>query len=275
VLLLPFAAIVLCALAAPGPPAAPPERPPADLVGGLMIAMWNYMGWDSASTIAGEVEDASRIYPLAMLASVVVVALSYLAPVAAIGRAGLDTSAWTTGAWADAGTALMGPALGAAVVVGGMVSALGMFNALLLSYSRVPAALADDGWLPRVFGRRLAGSGAPWVAILACALAWTASLGLAFERLVLLDVMLYGASLVLEFAALVALRLREPALPRPFRVPGGMLGAVLVGVGPTLLIGLAFVKNREEALGAVSAWTLGVGLMAAGPLLYAAARRRR
>lgn len=106
-------------------------------------------------------------------------------------------------------------------------------------------------------------------------LAAAASLGLAFERLVLLDVILHGASLLLEFAALVALRLREPALPRPFRVPGGLAGAALVGVGPALLIGLAFVRNRDQAIGRMSAWTLGALLMAAGPPRYALAVRRR
>jgi hypothetical protein len=45
--------------------------------------------------------------------------------------------------------------------------------------------------------------------------------GLRFESLVTLDIMLCGASLVLEFAALVVLRIRRPEMPRPFRVPGG------------------------------------------------------
>ena len=55
-------------------------------------------------------------------------------------------------------------------------------------------------------------------------------LGLGFARLVTIDILLYGASLSLEFVALVVLRIREPELPRPFRVPGGMFGAVAVGI---------------------------------------------
>ena len=39
--------------------------------GGLLICMWNYMGWDNASTIAAEVERPQRTYPRAMLAAVV------------------------------------------------------------------------------------------------------------------------------------------------------------------------------------------------------------
>ena len=45
----------------------------------------------------------------------------------------------------------------------------------------------------------------------------------------MLDILLYGASLVLEFLALIVLRIREPQLLRPFRVPGGMFGAIAVG----------------------------------------------
>jgi len=146
-----------------------------------------------------------------------------------------------------------------------------MFNALIMSYSRLPLVLAEDGYLPKFFGRKLK-SGAPWVAVLACALAWTASLGLSFERLVTLDVLLYGLSLVLEFIALVVLRVREPELKRPFRIPGGTLGAALIGVAPTLLIVVALVRNRSERMGSVSALTVGLILIAAGPVVYFASR---
>ena len=85
-----------------------------------------------------------------------------------------------------------------------------------------------------------------WLAILACAGAWTLSLGLSFERLVSLDILLYGSSLILEFVALVVLRVREPDLPRPFRIPGGTAATVILGLGPLLLLGTALVKNADE-----------------------------
>ena len=45
--------------------------------------MWNYMGWDNASTIALEVERPQRTYPRAMIGAVVLVALTYILPVLA------------------------------------------------------------------------------------------------------------------------------------------------------------------------------------------------
>lgn len=245
-----------------------------DLLGGVMVAMWNYMGWDNASTVAGEVEDPQRTYPLAMFGAVALVTISYVLPVAAMSRTGIDPSGWTTGSWADVGRQLAGEWLAVGIVVAGMVSAFGMFNALILSYSRLPFVLAEDGLLPKAFLKQLE-NGTPWVAVVGCALAWTASLGLSFERLLLLDILLYGASLVLEFVALVALRIREPDLPRPFRVPGGTFGAVAVGVFPTLLLGAALVRNREEQMGRFSALAIGLCLMALGPIVYVGTNRFR
>jgi amino acid transporter len=134
--------------------------------------------------------------------------------------------------------------------------------------------MALDGMLPRVF-TRLSRTGAPWVAILACAIAWAGCLELGFERLVIMDVMLCGLSLLLEFVALIVLRVREPNLPRPFRVPGGMTGAVLVGVGPLVLLTFAmFHADREQVFG-MNALVLGLLLMAAGVAAYPIFKVRR
>jgi amino acid transporter len=91
---------------------------------------------------------------------------------------------------------------------------------------------------------------------------------LSFEPLVLLDVLLYGVSLLLEFAALIALRIREPELPRPFKVPGGMPVAAVLGIAPAALFVLAFVRNRTETVGSLSSLHLALAMMALGPVFY-------
>jgi len=244
-----------------------PTTSKVDLIGGLLICMWNYMGWDNASTIATEVERPQRTYPRAMLAAVVIVALSYVVPVAAVWMTRLPSGAWETGSWADIAGLLGGPLLRIALVIGGMVSAFGMFNALVMSYSRLPLAMAQDGMLPNFFGK-LNRRRAPWVAIIALAIGWACCLGLGFERLVTIDILIYGASLTLEFLALVVLRIREPHLKRPFRVPGGMLGAVGVGVAPVLLLGFALVRSRSEQVWGMSSFALGAIVVAAGVFAY-------
>jgi amino acid transporter len=241
------------------------------LVGGLLIAMWNYMGWDNASTIAGEVTQPQRNYPRAMLAAVTLVAVSYLVPVAAVSLTRLSPTAWETGSWAKIAGLLGGPLLRVWLVLGGMMSAFGMFNALVLSYSRLPYAMALDGMLPKGFAR-LNRHKAPWVSILILATAWALCLGLGFERLVTLDILVYGASLLLEFIALVVLRVTEPSLPRPFQVPGGLPGVIAVGVLPTLLLAFSILHSEEEQIFGMNGLAFGGWLIAAGFVAYAIRR---
>lgn len=265
--------MAIAALFHVAPPAQRVHAPIAgDLLGGIVIAMWNYMGWDNASTVASEVEEPQRTYPRAILGAVVLVTLCYVLTVGALALTNVDPSAWETGSWVNVGASLVGPWLGIALTIGGMICGPGMLNALVMSYSRLPFVLAEDGYLPKAFTRMLP-NGAPWVAILTCATAWALALGLNFERLVLIDVLLYGVSLLLEFGALVFLRLREPDLLRPFRVPGGTLAAALLALFPAALLALAFYRNRTETVGRFSSLELSLLLMAAGAVIYLIARR--
>jgi amino acid transporter len=271
VLSAPFAFIVLLAPFKFGTLASAVTKPTTstvDLIGGLLIAMWNYMGWDNASTIATEVERPQRTYPRAMLAAVVIVSLSYVIPVAAMWMTGLSPSAWETGSWAEVAGMVGGSLLRIALVLGGMISAFGMFNALVMSYSRLPLAMAQDGMLPRIFAKLHPKTRAPWVAIGVLAMGWACCLGLGFERLVTIDILLYGASVALEFAALIWLRVREPELPRPFRVPGGMFGAIAIGIAPMVLLGFSVVRSEHESVLGMSSFVFGMLLIAAGFLAY-------
>jgi len=268
----PFALIVLLAPFKHGALAGASTAPVTmnvGIIGGLMIAMWNYMGWDNASTIALEVEHPQRTYPRAMIAAVIVVALSYIVPVAAMWMTGIHPSQWETGSWADLAGLVGGPLLRAALVLGGMMSAFGMFNSLVMSYSRLPLAMAQEGMLPKFFGKLHAKTRVPWVSVVVLATGWALCLGLGFERLVTIDILIYGCSLLLEFMALVSLRIREPNLPRPFRVPGGLFGAVMVGLVPMTLLGYAVYSGDHEQILGMSAFIFGLIVIGAGFVLYA------
>jgi amino acid transporter len=240
----------------------------ADLLGGLLIAMWNYMGWDNLSTIAGEVQNPQRTYTRAMLGAVVLVVAGYLIPVWAVARIGLDPNSWTTGGWVDVGRIVGGQGLALAIAMAGILGAVGSFGALMMSFTRLPVVMAEDGYLPKIFARRHARSGAPWVAVVACALFWALCYPLGFERSLILDVLLTGLSILLEFWALVALRIREPNLERPYRVPGGTLGAVLIGLPPLALIVTALVRNSQESVGATNELVIAAVVVAAGVAMY-------
>lgn len=273
----PFIVLALFALFhAPtaGPVPAPTALPATGLVAGLLVAMWNYMGWDYVSTIAEEVDRPARIYPRAVFLTLALIVLTYLLPVCAVALAGVRPGGWTTGSWVIAAREVGGGALALAVVVGGMVCGLGMYGTLLMSYSRLPVVLAEHGYLPRWLSRCDPKTGAPWASILVCSILYAACLGLGFLRLVELDVLLYGASLLLEFVALVVLRVREPGLARPFKVPGGTAGVALLGLGPIALLGVALWDSKDERIGPLSSLALGALLVGLGPLVYFLRRRQ-
>jgi len=233
----------------------------------ILVAMWNYMGWDNASTVAQEVENPQRNYPRAMILSTILVAVTYILPLAAMALSGLSGETFTTGDWTTAASALGGPLLGVAVVAGGAITGIGIFNALVMSYTRLPMAMAEDGILPRFVARRNS-RGVPWVSVLFCSAAWALALKLPFDRLISIDLILYGSSLLLEFVALVALRIREPRLARPFKA-GNLAFACLLGVGPAALIGYALYASRaEKIMGSASALLFAVVVGLLGPVLY-------
>jgi amino acid transporter len=244
-------------------------RPASDqaLSTAILVALWNYMGWDNASTVAKEVEDPQRTYPRAMIAATVVTAASYVLPLAAMAWAGVSAGSFSTGDWTTAARSIGGPLLGMAIVAGGCITGIGMFNALVMSYTRLPVAMAEDGMLPRALAKRNR-RGAPWVSILACGAAWALALNLPFERLISVDLVLYGTSLLLEFVALVVLRAREPLLKRPFKA-GNFAFACLLGVAPAALIGYAlYVSRGDKVIGSISALAFASAVGLAGLPLY-------
>ena len=236
----------------------------------ILVAMWNYMGWDNASTVAQEVENPQRNYPRAMIAAAVLTAVTYILPLSAMAFSGMSAASFSTGDWASAARLMggsFGPWLALAVVGGGCITGIGMFNALVMSYTRLPMAMAEDGMLPAVLARRNTYK-TPWVSVLLCGAAWALALKLPFERLISIDLILYGSSLLLEFVALVVLRVREPNLDRPFKA-GNFTFACMLGVGPAALIGYAlWVSRTEKIVGTTSALVFASAIGLLGPVLF-------
>src|SRR5260370_32642313 len=127
----------------------------SDLLAGILVCMWNYMGWANASTVAEEVEDPQRTYPRVMVIALVAIIFSYVVPVAAMWPAHVPANAWATGSWASFAGSIAGPWLGFAVVIGALVSTAGVFYFLTLSFSPLPLSLAGERYLPPAFCRVL------------------------------------------------------------------------------------------------------------------------
>jgi amino acid transporter len=237
---------------------------------GLSLALWNFIGWDNASTVGGEIENAERTYPKALAITVPLVAGVYLVTLLTT----LSASDWTTwqaeGGWPAIARTLAGPfgaVLAPWLALAGMASAFALFNAYLLTYSRIPLVVATDGLLPAALARTDE-RGTPRGAVLMSAVLYSCFALLPLGGLVVADVLLYAMALGLEFAALVALRVREPTLRGSFRVPLGTAGvAVLACLPMATIIGIAGLSMRDGELGLPAVVGAGTAVVL-GPLLY-------
>ena len=235
---------------------------------GLAVVMWNYSGWDTPSTILGETRAPEHAFRRALLLSVPLIAASYVLPVGVALASGTgDWRDWGTGALPAVAARLGGSWLGHAVAAGAVVSTAGLFMALLLTNSRIPYVLARDGTFPRVFATLHPRYGTPWTAVLTSAAVYTVCAAFSFKELIVLNVWLYSVTLLVELAAFLALRVRAPELPRPWRVRGGWVGAVAV-TAPPAIFALA-------AMGTAGWANTAAGVLAAvtGPVVWALARR--
>jgi len=275
IILIPCIALTMLGIArwsqSPLVPFAHPGQPLSTSLGlGLTVAIWFYSGYESMSTMAGEVDEPARVIPRALLLSIPVVVAVYFLPT----LAGLAS----VGRWAewspDAGVTLVdvarelgGPVLAVAMMAGALVSSLALYNAYLASCARTTLVMAQRQLLPSAFARVHPRFGTPAGSIvIAAALHAVLALG-SFQALLGIDVFLFVLSYVLVFISAVAVRRKEPQLARPFRVPFGTGGLTIMVAVPIVVAILFLVANgfRTLAWGALAAGT--------GPLAYRRFRR--
>lgn len=274
IVLTPFLVMVAIALfkfiAHPKPfwlPLTPPDTGVMGAFGvGLFVVMWNYLGWDGISTVIGEVHDPKKSLPKAMAIAIPLVILGYLLPVAAGLYGSPEWKGWEAGQWPNIAAAVGGTWLGIWIAIGGLFSASGLFTALLMSASRIPFVLAQDKYLPAAITRLHPRYGSPYISIILCSVIYCIFETGGFEKLVVVSTILYGAALMLEFAALVVLRITEPKMKRPFKVPGGLFGVILISLLPAAIIGLAIYSTYQEQ--GSEFLLLSALALATGPLAY-------
>lgn len=235
---------------------------------GVAVMMWNYSGWDTPTTVLGETRAAGRAFRRALWLAIPLITLAYLLPVGAALAAVPDWSQWKTGHLPVVAAQVGGPWLAAAVLTGALVAAAGLFLSLLLTNSRLPFVLARSGQLPAQLARVHPRLGTPWAAVVVSSACYSVCAFWSFKELIVLNIWLYSLALLLELAAFVALRLREPDLRRPWRVGGGAAGLWATAALPAAccLLAMATAGWLNTAVGVAAALT--------GPAAYFAWRDR-
>ncbi len=244
--------------------------PAATLARTSILLIFAFSGVESALTPTGEVRDAARTVPRAILVAMLGITALYIAlQVVAQGVLGEALGGAEAPLAATAGR-MFGPWGRALLLVGATVSMFGYVSGMTLAIPRALYAFARDGFLPRALAAVHPRFHTPHVAIvvqsaLVCAFAITST----FERLAILanlaTLVLYGA------CCLAAWELRRRDVRTggvPFRVPAGGLAPFAA----CLVIGWMLTGIRRDewaALGIALAVAAGVFLLTAGP------RRRR
>ena len=257
-------------------PVSPMTTPHTSLVAafgaGLWVVMWNYAGFDSVGAIAEEIERPQRVIPRALAASIVLITVAYLLPMAAA-MAVPGWQSWDAGSFTSIARHLGGPWLAWAMTIGALAGAVGLFGSLLMSNSRIPFAMAEERWLPRRISRLSPRFGTPTLAIVICAGIYALFTFSTFTNLVVIDVFLTNVTLLLELGALIALRRKEPDLPRPYKIPGGWPVIALLAVPLVAVCVFAAVEQYRDS-GAISI-TASLGAVAVSVLAFPVAKRLR
>ena len=171
-----------------------------------------------------------------------------------------DWTKWKEGYFPNIAAQIGGAYLGNWLTLAALISAAGMLNALLCTSARVPYAMAERGMLPHAFCRLHRQHATPWVAIAVNAIGVSLLIPFSFQDLIEIDMFLYAAALILEFAALIWLRIKAPDLPRPFRIPLGTAGVVALSM-PPLALCLASMALANDATKYVSLGGIALGLL--------------
>lgn len=247
--------LILCFIAAlhwhhnPSHPFIPPHVPPFQVFGvGLALGLWLYSGYEQCSSVAEEIENPQRSYPRALAIVVPLSIATYFLPtffsLAALG----NWSAWKVAYFSTAAQLIGGSWLGFVITIAAILCDVSLLNATVLTSTRMPSAMSEDGYLPPLFAAKHPKYGTPWIAIFIssaiCAL-------LAFQTLAqLLTVYVWLRILVTILTVLAAWRMRtlRPDLPRPFRIPWGKLGLVYVVIAPLAMSVIALIGSDKFAL---------------------------
>jgi len=265
-------------------PFVPPHQPPFKVFGvGLALGLWLYSGYEQLSTVAEEVDNPQRSYPRALALVVPLSIATYFLPTLAGLAAGSDWQKWHTGYFSDAAqhiggligqgrlvSAWLGTSwLGTWMTLAAMVGNVALLNSTVLTTTRMPFAMAEDGYLPAALTRKHSRFGTPWLAIVISAVIYGILAQHKLTQLISIYIWLRSATTVLTVLSAWKLRRTHPEMPRAFVIPAGRLGLFYVVAAPLVMALVALLgSDRFGMIG-------GALAIALGPVVYGMVAFRR
>jgi amino acid transporter len=250
----------------------PPHQPTFKIFGvGLALGLWLYSGYEQLSSVAEEVENPQRAYPRALAMVVPLSMAAYFLPtLAGLASAG-EWQDWHTGFFSQAariigGTLFGRPWLGTWMTLAAMVGNVALLNSTVLTATRMPSSMAEDGYLPAALCRKHSRYGTPWLAIVVSAMIYALLAWQSLGELISVYIWLRSATTVLTVLSAWKLRRTRPEMARAFVIPGGRWGLVYVVAAPVVMSLVALLGSDRYA---VIGGALGLVL---GPVVYAGIR---
>jgi amino acid transporter len=244
-------------------PFVPPGAPFRSVFGrGLALAMWNYAGYEQLSSSTGEMKDPQKTFVRILLWNTPMNVITYVLPTTlAIAVLG-NWSEWKTDYIVTASRLIGGPALGAAMLIAAMIGTLSLSNSTILYTTRVPATMAEDGYLPAWLGKIHPRYGTPVRAIALSLVVYCVLARFDVEDLVNIYIWTRIATTLLTLFAAWQMRRKEPEAPRSFRIPGGKLGMAYILIFPFILCAVKVAQSEDYV------WKWAPWLLATGPVAY-------
>jgi basic amino acid/polyamine antiporter, APA family len=236
---------------------------------GWVSAFFAFGGWWDVTKVAGEIRDAERTLPRALMLGVALVTAAYVL-ISAVFLYLVPISSISTGEGfaAQAGEALFGRAGGLIFSIAVIIAVLGSLTGVILGAPRVYYAMARDGlFLPSIaavhprFGTPLRAIVVQ--AVLASVLVLTGTFDQVLAYVIFVTVVFLG----LTVAAVLVLRRRAP-IPTGYRTPGYPWTPLLFLTAVIGLLVLLALKDPVSSLLGVAVVTLGI------PVYYLVFRKR-
>jgi amino acid transporter len=232
----------------PFSPLVPPHALKFQVFGaGLALGLWLYSGYEQLSSVAEEVENPQRTYPRALAIVVPLSIATYFLPtlfsLAALG----DWPKWHTGYFSNAAQLIGGPWLAIPITIAAMIGNVALLNATVLTSTRMPSTMAEDGYLPAVFSARHPRYGTPWIAIITSSVVYALLAQKTMVQLLTIYVWLRIGVTILTVLSAWGLRRTKPDMPRPFRIPWRRTGLFYVVVAPLVMSVVALVGSDPFA----------------------------
>jgi len=225
---------------------------------GLAFGLWLYSGYEQLSTVAEEVQNPQRAYPRALAMVVPLSIAAYFLPAfAGLASAG-NWEKWHAGFFSDAARIIGGPWLGSWMAIAAMIGNVALLNSTILTTTRMPFTMAEDGYLPDVLTRKHPRYATPWLAIVVSATIYALLSWQSLARLISVYIWLRSATTVLTVLSGWKLRRSKPELQRSFRIPGGNAGLLYVVGAPAVMALVALLGgDRFATVGGLIAIVLG------------------